>query len=66
MAARLMFCRNFSDQPEWILFIKDFSVVGGFLLLVAYGAGALGLDGSLSKDDQRTVPVRCQAAGKRA
>ena len=38
------FHRNFTDQTQMIMFLKNLSISGGFLLLVANGAGALSLD----------------------
>ena len=40
----LLFHTNFADQIEMIMFLKNVSIAGGFLLLVANGAGALSLD----------------------
>jgi putative oxidoreductase len=41
----LAFHRNFSDQMQLTEFLKDVSIAGGFLLLVAHGAGRLSIDG---------------------
>jgi putative oxidoreductase len=38
------FHRNFADQIQMIMFLKNLSIAGGFLLLVVNGAGALSLD----------------------
>jgi putative oxidoreductase len=45
----LIFHRNFGDQTQMIMFLKNFSIAGGFLLLVANGAGPLSLDRRLAR-----------------
>jgi putative oxidoreductase len=40
----ILFHRNFADQQQMIEFLKDVSIAGGFLLLVAKGAGPLSID----------------------
>jgi putative oxidoreductase len=40
----LTFHRNFADQIQMIMFLKNVSIAGGFLLLVANGAGPLSID----------------------
>jgi putative oxidoreductase len=40
----ILFHRNFADQMQMIQFLKDVSITGGFLLLVANGAGPLSID----------------------
>jgi putative oxidoreductase len=40
----LIFHANFADQIQMIMFLKNVSIAGGFLLLVANGAGPLSLD----------------------
>jgi len=40
----LAFHNNFADQTQMIMFLKNFSIAGGFLLLVANGPGALSID----------------------
>jgi len=44
----IAFHRNFADQMQMIHFLKDVSIAGGFLLLVAKGAGALSIDRRLA------------------
>jgi len=39
-----IFHHNLADQQQLIHFFKDFAIAGGFLLLVAKGAGALSID----------------------
>jgi putative oxidoreductase len=41
----LTFHNNLADQIQMIMFFKNISIAGGFLLLVANGAGPLSLDG---------------------
>jgi putative oxidoreductase len=44
-----IFHHNFADQNQMTHFLKDVSIAGGFLLLVANGAGPLSLDRRLTK-----------------
>jgi len=44
-----IFHANFADQIQMIMFLKNVSIAGGFLLLLANGAGALSLDRRLGK-----------------
>ena len=49
LLAALLFHTNFADQIEMIMFLKNVSIAGGFLLLVANGAGPLSFDRRLAK-----------------
>jgi putative oxidoreductase len=40
----LIFHTNFADQTQMIMFMKNVSITGAFLLLVVHGAGPLSLD----------------------
>jgi putative oxidoreductase len=40
----MIFHHNFADQNEMIMFMKDFAMAGGLLLLSVHGAGALSVD----------------------
>lgn len=44
MLAALTFHRDFADQVQMLFFVKNFAIAGGFLMLVAFGAGALSID----------------------
>ena len=44
LLAAFTFHNNFADQIQMIMFLKNVSITGGFLLLVANGAGPLSLD----------------------
>jgi putative oxidoreductase len=44
LVAALIFHSNFGDQIQMIMFLKNVSIAGAFLLLVANGAGPLSLD----------------------
>lgn len=44
LLAAVVFHSNFADQIEMIMFLKNVSIAGGLLLLVANGAGPLSLD----------------------
>ena len=45
----LLFHKNMQDQIQMIMFLKNFSIAGGFLLLAAHGAGAYSLDARRGK-----------------
>ncbi|WP_293000730.1 DoxX family protein [Nevskia sp.] len=45
VAAAALFHNNFADQIQTILFLKNVSIAGGFLILAANGPGAWSLDG---------------------
>jgi putative oxidoreductase len=47
--AAVLFHANFGDQMQQILFMKNLAMAGGFLFLVAHGAGALSLDARLAR-----------------
>jgi putative oxidoreductase len=40
----VLFHADFGDQMQTILFLKNLSIAGGFLMLTAFGPGALSLD----------------------
>ncbi|HVT34022.1 MAG TPA: DoxX family protein [Nevskiaceae bacterium] len=42
--AALLFHANFGDQVQQIMFMKNLSIAGAFLMLAARGAGPLSLD----------------------
>jgi putative oxidoreductase len=49
LVAAAIFHNNFGDQIQMIMFLKNVSIAGGFLLLVANGAGPLSIDRRLAK-----------------
>ena len=44
LLSALLFHANFADQVQAIMFLKNVAIAGGFLLLVANGAGAWSID----------------------
>lgn len=44
LVSALIFHTNFADQTQMIMFWKNVSITGAFLLLVVHGAGPLSLD----------------------
>lgn len=40
----VVFHNNFADQMQMIMFLKNFSIAGAFLMFFAHGAGKLALD----------------------
>jgi putative oxidoreductase len=40
----VVFHNNFADQTQMIMFLKNFSIAGAFLMFFANGAGKLALD----------------------
>jgi putative oxidoreductase len=45
----VLFHNNFADQIQMIMFLKNLSIAGAFLMLAANGAGALSLDARKAK-----------------
>ena len=45
----VVFHNNFGDQMQMIMFLKNVSIAGGFLLLVANGPGPLSIDRRIAK-----------------
>lgn len=44
LLAALFFHNNFADQGQWPNFMKNIAIAGGFLVLAAFGPGAIALD----------------------
>jgi len=44
MVAALIFHRNFSDQMQMVMFLKNLAIAGGFLLLASSGATGFSVD----------------------
>jgi putative oxidoreductase len=47
--AALLFHFNFADQMQSIMFMKNISIAGGFLIIFARGAGGFSMDGKRDK-----------------
>jgi putative oxidoreductase len=50
LLSALLFHANFGDQMQMIMFMKNVSIAGGFLMIVALGGGAFSLDNRLNKE----------------
>jgi putative oxidoreductase len=44
LLSAVLFHANFGDQMQMIMFMKNLSIAGGFLVIVSLGAGAYSLD----------------------
>jgi putative oxidoreductase len=44
MLSAILFHADFSDQVQMMMFMKNITIAGGFLMIVAHGAGAYSLD----------------------
>jgi putative oxidoreductase len=49
LLSALLFHANFGDQTQMIMFMKNISIAGGFLMIVSLGGGAFTLDNRLNK-----------------
>jgi len=47
LMAGIIFHSNFADQMQMILFMKNVSIAGGFLLLSVHGAGVFSVDNKM-------------------
>ena len=48
LLSAFLFHANFADQMQMIMFMKNIAISGGFLFLVANGAGAISIDNGFS------------------
>ncbi|HLI17438.1 MAG TPA: DoxX family protein [Rhodanobacteraceae bacterium] len=53
LLAAVIFHNNFADHAEWINFMKNLAIAGGFLVLVVHGPGDLSLDAWRRRRRQR-------------
>ncbi len=51
LVSAVLFHANFGDQMQMILFLKNVSIAGGFLMLVAFGPGSLSIDARWTRDE---------------
>ena len=49
LLSALLFHADFGDQMQMIMFMKNISIAGGFLMIVALGGGAFSLDNRFNK-----------------
>ena len=49
LLSALLFHANFGDQMQMIMFMKNISIAGGFLMIVSLGGGAYALDNRFDK-----------------
>jgi putative oxidoreductase len=50
LLSALLFHANFGDQMQMIMFMKNISIAGGFLMIVSLGGGAFSLDSRFNKN----------------
>ncbi|HET7560956.1 MAG TPA: DoxX family protein [Rhodanobacteraceae bacterium] len=51
--AAVIFHNNFADHAQWINFMKNIAIAGGFLALTVHGPGGLSLDAWRKRRKQR-------------
>ena len=56
--AAVLFHADFSDQTQMILFMKNWAITGGLLLVYVYGAGELSIDRKLGRRFSEKVLAR--------
>ena len=44
LLAAMIFHNNFADHEQWVNFMKNLAIAGGFLVLAAFGPGTIALD----------------------
>ena len=50
LLSAFLFHGDFSDQMQMMMFMKNITIAGGFLVIVAHGAGAYSLDNRFQAD----------------
>ena len=55
VVSAVIFHSNFGDQTQMIMFMKNFAIAGGFLLLASHGSGAYSLDNLMSNSAKLKV-----------
>ena len=58
LASAALFHAHFADQNQYIHFLKNIAIAGGFLTLAANGAGAISLDAWRRRGDASRRPVQ--------
>jgi putative oxidoreductase len=53
LVTAVIFHNNFADHDQWINFMKNLAIAGGFLILAAQGAGGLSIDAWRKRRKQR-------------
>jgi putative oxidoreductase len=53
LLAAVLFHNNFADHGQWINFMKNLAIAGGFLVLAVHGPGMLSLDAWRRRRRQR-------------
>lgn len=51
--AAVLFHADFTDHGQWINFMKNLAIAGGFLVLLVHGPGMLSIDAWLRRRRQR-------------
>ncbi|MGH8115755.1 MAG: DoxX family protein, partial [Rhodanobacteraceae bacterium] len=51
--AGVIFHADFADHGQWINFMKNLAIAGGFLVLIVHGPGTLSIDAWLRRRRQR-------------
>jgi len=57
IVAALLFHSNFADQMQAIMFLRNISIAGGFLIVFARGAGGFSVDGKRGKPGNPNIDL---------
>lgn len=57
VVAALLFHADFADQMQYISFMKNIAIAGGFLALAGLGSGAFSVDARLAKRGRGAAPA---------
>lgn len=62
VVAAVLFHANFADQMQFVNFMKNIAIAGGFLVLAGQGAGAWSVDGLRAKRSAQVSPALREVA----